>query len=674
MRTEGKKTLAANTGSRLLAMLWLLLFAGMAQPLIANPFTWEGTVNNNWFEPDNWNPAAVPGLNADVIADGTILLTNETAELASFTMTGGTMTFSNWTTRLRAQTVDLQDGTLTLPEAFEEGAMSNRVWIVADDVTVGENATIDADFRGYARENGPGRGTGGGSYGPGGGYGGIGGFSQGGAPGGQTYGSISAPTNPGSGGGDGNNIAGHGGGAVRIDATIGTVTVFGTITANGQRRNSHHAGSGSGGAVFITCSRFEGSPNGLIRVNGGTSSSGGGPGGGGRIAVVYDPLVQNGFNPGVRFQAMYGTGGYSWSNPGRNAEDGTLFLPDTSFLSDTLDGQFLGVKLHGPLDWSPTVLSAQNTRLIFAEEGFDLQVAGDLLIGADATLGIGPHGQITCNNLTLSDGGDLYMYAGATNGVSTTYGALLTVTGTGQIGAGSWIYPDSDIDNGGSPLMQFGNLTIAEGGGINANYRGWGNFRGPGGGSGSTLGGGAGYGGEGGLNDYGSGAGPAYGSRDVPALPGSGGGHNWGGRGGGLIWLEINGSFTLQGSLLANGRSGINTHGGGGSGGGIYVTCDALTTAPETRIEARGGNLNNRGGGGGGGRVALWIEIHETIRPRLLAGQNVIMHYQDESHPEYQGHPVDVSGGSPTTSRAGEPGTIRWFWSELVHGSLIRVN
>ncbi len=132
MKTYRGKTMTVNMGARLLAIFWLFLVAGFARPLIANPYTWQGTVDSNWFEPGNWDPAAVPGPDADVIVDGTILLTNQTAELASFTMTGGTLTFEGWQSALQSEMVDLRDSSLTLP----------RITVGAD-VTVGSGAKLN---------------------------------------------------------------------------------------------------------------------------------------------------------------------------------------------------------------------------------------------------------------------------------------------------------------------------------------------------------------------------------------------------------------------------------------------------------------------------------------------------------------------------------------------------
>ena len=436
---------------RLGALLGIYLCT-MATISLGDPHAWTGTSNNNWFIPENWDPAGVPSEgDAVTFASGSILLTNPVQNLQSFTMTGGTLTFTNWLTHLEATNIMVSGGTVTLPTAFVQGLTSNRVWFACTNFTLGTNGTINVSFKGYTTNSGPGKGSGT-TYGSGGGYGGHGAFAQGGNNGGAAYGSITNPTDPGSGGANGNDIGGPGGGVVRIDAPGGTVTVYGTISANGKVRNSYHAGSGSGGSIGITCRTFAGSPNGLLTATGANSSHGGGAGGGGRIAVIYDPVAQAGNNPGVRFQASAGTGGYSQGSVGRVAEDGTLYLSDNTFLSETLSGQFLSVRLYGVTNWNPAQLTVGNTQLILEETGLQLTVAGNVVIDSGGELGLGSNSIFTCNNLNLTNGGLLHVYAGATNGLGVDYGAMVSITNTVRVASNSWIYPYSQPSDGGSPL------------------------------------------------------------------------------------------------------------------------------------------------------------------------------------------------------------------------------
>jgi hypothetical protein len=163
------------------------------------------------------------------------------------------------------------------------------IFLECTTLTVDTNGEINADYVGYGGGNqvsgyGPGKGTHGTYTGGGGGYGGAGGSGSDGT-GGSTNGSSNNPADPGSGGGGGDANSpqgGAGGGYIRILAA-GTVTINGTITANGAG-GSVKAGGGSGGGICIRCLRLTGAGN--IRANGGNpSNTDGGGGGGGRIAL-----------------------------------------------------------------------------------------------------------------------------------------------------------------------------------------------------------------------------------------------------------------------------------------------------------------------------------------------------------------------------------------------------
>ena len=114
-------------------------------------------------------------------------------------------------------------------------------------------------------------------------YAGQGGVANGGTPN-VTYGDLQSPNEAGSGGAThAYNTASGGGGLIRL--TAGTLTLNGTIRANGQPQT---VGAGSGGGVYVNAGTFAGS--GSIEAKGGTSTGpnggNGGGGGGGRIAVV----------------------------------------------------------------------------------------------------------------------------------------------------------------------------------------------------------------------------------------------------------------------------------------------------------------------------------------------------------------------------------------------------
>jgi hypothetical protein len=186
------------------------------------------------------------------------------------------------------------------------------------NLSIAKGGSVKADYSGYAAGFGNvaparnGLGPGGGGLNGGGGYGGKGGHSAGG----NTYDSSNAPVGPGSGGGGSlwGSVAywgGTGGGAVQIMAT-NTVSIDGTISANGTQGN---AGGGSGGAVHIRCETFRGS-GGLIQAKGGRGlgyqDTGCGGGGGGRIAIWR----KRDYSSGVLTAVDGGLGGIQAGFPG----------------------------------------------------------------------------------------------------------------------------------------------------------------------------------------------------------------------------------------------------------------------------------------------------------------------------------------------------------------------
>jgi hypothetical protein len=254
--------------------------------------TWTG--NGNWFSPTNWIPPGAPGPDdTAAITSGTVVI-SDPAWLRTLTVTNARVVFTNWTTSLNVGDLTLQSNAfVTTPQAFTPATMSNRVYIVCDNLTIDFGAWIDVSSNGWAGKYpgtgyGPGGGGSGGNESCGGGFGGVGGV--GGGIKGPTYGSSNAPLLAGSAGGASTNNqagfpGGSGGGAVRVSAR-GTVTVNGAIRANGQGLGSGlRRGGGSGGGVYITARSFLGGTTGALEANGGNNVGASGGGGGGRIAV-----------------------------------------------------------------------------------------------------------------------------------------------------------------------------------------------------------------------------------------------------------------------------------------------------------------------------------------------------------------------------------------------------
>lgn len=133
----------------------------------------------------------------------------------------------------------------------------------------------------------------------------------------DTYGAGLTPTLLGSAGGSGTGGSGSaGGGRIRLIAA-GTLTVGGSVTANGANADSH-TGGGSGGSVYIAAGVLEG--GGSITANGGhDGSGGGGAGGGGRVAIYFGTIGD--------FSAEMTASGAStsgWSGFSETAENGSV--------------------------------------------------------------------------------------------------------------------------------------------------------------------------------------------------------------------------------------------------------------------------------------------------------------------------------------------------------------
>lgn len=374
----------------------------------ASHVTWTaGDAENptDWFSPANWDSSAVPAEGDEVVipANHNIVLTNATATLSSISV-AGTITFENWMTRLNAANVTLAKGAvITCAGPFIPGEMSNRVWIACGNLEVSRGGRIHADAKGYKGGNkthkdgyGPGA-IPGSDYFAGGGHGGNGSFN--GAPrralATNEYGSASAPITPGSGGWGGNGSGGAGGGVVTIEAS-GCVTVFGSVTADGQESltGSCSAG-GSGGSVFISAKTFQGA-YGKISAKGGTASSSYSQqyrsGGGGRVAILFDKEEQSKLPCP---EGMY----YGADSGGFLAPASTMYQQETLyyecmpgslyFSSDTLIDRN-GATLFGKLDfadiankWTVDSVRLTNGWVMMARDEVEVDVTGDFEVTGD---------------------------------------------------------------------------------------------------------------------------------------------------------------------------------------------------------------------------------------------------------------------------------------------------
>ncbi|XP_070535283.1 uncharacterized protein [Ptychodera flava] len=173
------------------------------------------------------------------------------------------------------------------------------------------------------------------------------------------------------------------------------------------------------------------------------------------------------------------------------------------------------------------------------------------------------------------------------------------------------------------------NITIDVAGDVHADWSGHSASDGPGSGldkptPGSYSAGASGgaHGGRGGRWDNGLYSSVAYDSMYTPSQPGSGGGNvftdyynYWknGGRGGGVIHLEVHDTLRVEGRLHANGEDGRHDSdgsGGGGAGGSIMAHVGHLDGSGT--VEVNGGEAY-LGGGGSGGRIAVYTDWYDFI-------------------------------------------------------------
>jgi len=445
------------TGVALLMGLLWVAGTGWAADL-----TWVGPSNGDWFASGNWNPAQAPNTGDTVfITNGYVLLSNTSAPQASLTITNASLIFTNWGTRLDVtNVVVLNKGILTLPPAYTNAEMSNRVYVICSNFFLASGGKIDVAGMGYRGTNrttgsGPGAGTGG-DRGSGAGHGGRGGRSSTGHVGGNAYGSTNMPETPGSGGGcrsGGGGPSGNGGGVVRMVAS-GQVTINGLIDASGKNASAFDAGGGSGGSIYITAQSFDGTNGSILADGGSVALSGndnqGGGGAGGRIAME---AVSVSPSHTVSFSARRGTGWF----PG---EYGSLWFSTNAFLS-AAPRSLAGLIVLPEMEWTVNSLTVTNGSIGFMD-GFRATVNNDVLIsGANAELIVGGHRraftEFRCGgNLVLTNSAKCHLFSAPTNGLATTYGALLAVDGRFQVSTGSWVFPVSSTNDGGHPAVRGG--------------------------------------------------------------------------------------------------------------------------------------------------------------------------------------------------------------------------
>ena len=723
---------------------------------------WTGAAGTaDWSDPTNWDPEAVP-VEDDILTIPTgasvILGLGESTPKLQYLNCFGTLVMSNWTTRLAAHEVCLRKGaTLTCADAVLDGPATtgasytnqtfSRVWIACETLTVAEGASIDVRLKGWRGTTSSMNMRG---YGPGStadraasGHGGHGGgpYACDGATGvpirqGRTYDVPDDPTEPGSSGyGYTYCRVAAGGGVVRIEAA-GTVTVDGSVLADGQDADYKTMAWGqaaSGGSINLACRDLAGA--GIISANGGSGKlETAGPvaygtaqssyaAGGGMIAIYYDATVQAGAAVrGMRITAA--AGGYVHAGKtvgvvgevGITAEAGvgTLRFTDRTLvdelLGNGLSGQVVGV--------SPYVyegdLAFNYGHVRFADDGADVTVTGDLVFGgSDSRLEIGGvetrkrtsfvdvwagtnvNKLAVGGNLTLGGVSRLDVRAAETNGVGSAWGATVDVGGAMTVGDGCLVVCWSDIFVPSAPHFTVGSLTVSTDGVFTAFSRGGSGSYGKGTEAYGTSAGhvnvsGGGHGGKGGGSCMSDSKWWGLTNDDAlrPAMPGSGGASYGaqviGAFGGGVVSVSATtGLIRIDGTVTADASKPV-WYGTGGAGGTIFFEGAQVQVGETGVLTAKGSNASPVSSvtsqGGGGGRISVFCgqPWSATVPKGRVKTQDEP--FGDDAYPadfSFAGT-LSVAGGiltgdCATRGHPGEDGTIRFTHVNEAPGSLILV-
>ncbi|MBI4722890.1 MAG: hypothetical protein HY769_07865, partial [Candidatus Stahlbacteria bacterium] len=149
-----------------------------------------------------------------------------------------------------------------------DSILGNTNITAKDSIAIQGSALVSANLKGYDASYGTGQGADGVQYnGAGGaGYGGEGGDGEEALAGGVAYDDSTQPDNIGSGGGHGSSSysypGGAGGGRIKFNCPDGTVTINGTVSADGEAgygASDYTGGGGSGGSIWVIANSIAGS-------------------------------------------------------------------------------------------------------------------------------------------------------------------------------------------------------------------------------------------------------------------------------------------------------------------------------------------------------------------------------------------------------------------------------
>mmetsp|Transcript_43056 Transcript_43056/g.50495 ORF Transcript_43056/g.50495 Transcript_43056/m.50495 type:complete len:138 (-) Transcript_43056:245-658(-) len=95
--------------------------------------------------------------------------------------------------------------------------------------------------------------------------------------------------------------------------------------------------------------------------------------------------------------------------------------------------------------------------------------------------------------------------------------------------------------------------------------------------------------------------------------------HPKGGRGGGLIWMNVEENLKLDGNVTARGGNAVyNTTSGGGSGGSVQIVTTKLLGSGHVNVNGGNGTIINSGGGSAGRvSISFWKSEDISLYPEM---------------------------------------------------------
>ena len=519
------------------------------------------------------------------------------------------------------------------------------------NINVTLNASINVDGKGFDGQlsgdgYGPAKGLYSNNKGGGGGHGGNGGAgNDGGATGGIANCSISDPATIGSSGGAYDHTAGGGaGGGLIILNAGGTVTILGTITADGVD-TVNDAGGGGGGGIKITGNIINGPPQSFTVTGGNGGWGAAGNGGGGCALLTYTASISNIDATANAFIMNGGTGGYVKGGAGQilikdsDSGDGDLYILGTGTLGastpllsspltiDTItinddailniaNGDVLNIEdgnsvlspnndgvinIYGTLNASTGTIDTLDNAIFNLYSGGALENGAALSIAADATVNIYSGSTVTNSTLTsLTTSGTVLI----PSGIFTSLGALTINAGTVTMDN----YSTSTAQTVTNIVVNGGTLTHSDNSTTQAHVL---NITASGditiGASGTVSADGLGYDGQG--NNMGLGAGPGL------YADNKGGGGGYGGAGGAGDHVGATGGAAVADcennpNIIGSSGGAYDFNNAGGSGGGLIIlTASSGTVTVSGTVTADGANGPEDAGGGSGGGIKITSDI-----------------------------------------------------------------